>query len=121
MDWTHEHAPDWDSLGTVAESWTASLGTEADRWVCRIDHDTAGGWAYTVSHHQETDSGGYTTCDWAENVTSGSFAAAEQAIIALLAALRRQPGGETSSLDWEVGYSDDGGRTWEVSQDGEEE
>lgn len=42
--WTNEQAPQFDSTGTIAESWFA----EVDGYHVRIDRFHEGGYAYTV-------------------------------------------------------------------------
>ncbi len=78
IHWEREQNPQWDSTGTVAESWYAQVG----RYELRIDRfrDTeGGGYAYTVSADG-------SPLHNAENEAADSFEGAEEAILGILAA-----------------------------------
>lgn len=76
-NWEHENLPDWDSSGTVAESWYAQVG----KYACQIDRfkdEDGGGYAYTVTLDGSPIRDG-------ENEPAESFEDAEEAIRRLLA------------------------------------
>lgn len=79
LTWTHENHPDWDSTGTVAESWYATWYATAGKYACRIDRFTDDqGFAYTIEYDGNPVRHG-------ENEPADSFDAAESAILRLLA------------------------------------
>ncbi|MDE2099688.1 MAG: hypothetical protein KGL39_20715 [Patescibacteria group bacterium] len=82
ISWEHEEYPQWDSTGTVADSWYGKHG----EYACQIDRFTVeegGGYAYTVSLD------GNPLKD-AENEAAESWEAAEEAILRRVR--RHQPG-----------------------------
>lgn len=76
LTWIREEFPGFDSTGTIAESWFASVG----RYAARIDHFTeenGAGYAYTVEFEGNPVRHG-------ENESADSKDAAEAAVLSLL-------------------------------------